>query len=354
MSETISSGKFPNYRPRRMRSSENLRRLVRETHFSLDQLIMPYFVREGVRIKEAIDSMPGQYRFSVDALLSELEEIEDLGIRSILLFGIPSDKDDQASTAWSRDGIVQRAVREIRKNFKDLLVITDVCLCAYTSHGHCGLIDRDGKIDNDSSLRILSDTALSHAEAGAGMVAPSDMMDGRIKAIRERLDQSGLKNIPILSYSAKYASAFYGPFRDAAHSAPSPAGPSLVIPSDRKTYQMDNANLNEALREIAMDIDEGADMVMVKPALAYLDVIRAASQQFSFPLVAYNVSGEYAMIKAAADKGAADEKAVVMEMMMSFFRAGASSVITYHARTIAEWNALESLSQPKADKQVPH
>ena len=320
---------FPHYRPRRMRQNELYRRLIRETYFSPDQLVMPYFVREGRKIKESIESMPGQFRFSTDALLPEIESLVKSGVRSILLFGIPEKKDLKASSAWSEQGIVQKTVREIKKHFEDLLVITDVCLCAYMSHGHCGVLNQKGRIENDASLKILSDVALSHAEAGAGMVAPSDMMDGRIRNMREKLDKNSFQDIPILSYAAKYASAFYGPFRDAAHSAPS-AG-------DRKSYQMDISNSEEALREIAADIQEGADMVMVKPALAYLDIIRQASEKFHFPLAAYSVSGEYSMIKAAAQKKWIDEKAIVLEVMTALSRAGANVLITYYAKEIPRW-----------------
>lgn len=348
----MTLGKFPDYRPRRMRQSEVLRRLVRETRLSLDQLVMPYFVREGSHVKEEIDAMPGQYRFSVDTILAELEELEESGIRAILLFGIPSQKDENATSAWSGEGIVSRAVREIKRRFPTLAVVTDVCLCAFTSHGHCGIINERGEIDNDASLDILAKAALSHAEAGADMVAPSDMMDGRIRRIREVLDGRGFKNLSILSYAAKFASAFYGPFRDATHSAPNPSPyPSPLggeegvrgIPADRKSYQMDPANREEALREIALDIEEGADMVMVKPALAYLDVLREAKEAFRFPLAAYAVSGEYAMVKAAAQKGWIDEKKVVLEMMTSLARAGADTLITYHTKQIALWNKESQL-----------
>lgn len=329
MNEHLFLGQFPQFRPRRTRESEAMRRLVRETRLSLDQLIMPYFVKNGRSIKEEIESMPGQYRFSPDMLMAELEGLKHSGVQSILLFGLPDAKDEKATGAWSADGIVQKTVREIKTRFKDLLVITDVCLCAYMSHGHCGILNAQGSVENDASLKILAETALSHARAGADMVAPSDMMDGRVRAIREALDKNGFTNTPILSYAAKYASSFYGPFRDAAHSAPSSG--------DRKSYQMDPANREEALREIAMDIQEGADMVMVKPALAYLDIIREASSAFHFPMAAYAVSGEYSMVKAAVEKGYADEKKLVLEMMTSLARAGAQVIITYHAKQIAQW-----------------
>lgn len=323
-------GSYPSYRPRRSRESEAMRRLVRETRLSLDQFVMPYFVKNGRNIKEEIESMPGQFRFSPDTLMRELEELTHSGVQAILLFGLPDTKDEKASGAWSEDGIIQKTVRDIKARFKDLLVITDVCLCAYMTHGHCGVLNAQGKIENDASLKILADTALSHAKAGADIVAPSDMMDGRVRAIRETLDRNGFTNTPILSYAAKYASAFYGPFRDAAHSAPA-AG-------DRKSYQMDPANREEALREIAMDIEEGADMVMVKPALAYLDILREASSTFHFPMAAYAVSGEYAMVKAAAEKGYADEKKLVLELMTSLARAGAQVIISYHSKQIAQWH----------------
>ncbi len=322
-------GNFPLSRPRRLRSHALLRNLVRETRFSPEQLVMPYFVRAGKKIRETVDSMPGQFRFSIDTLLRELGNLKKAGVSSILLFGIPGSKDENASSAYSSAGIVQKAVREIKKEFKEeLLVITDVCLCAYTSHGHCGIV-RHGKVDNDASVEILARVALSHAEAGADIVAPSDMMDGRVRKIRETLDGKNFENISIMSYAAKYASAFYGPFRDAACSAPGFG--------DRKSYQMDPANLEEAIREIGMDIEEGADIVIVKPALAYLDVIREAARIFKFPLAAYSVSGEYSMVKAAAAKGFLNEKETVLEMMTSLARAGARILITYHAKEIASW-----------------
>lgn len=324
------SGKFPQVRGRRTRASEALRRLVRETRFSLDQLVMPYFVRHGRNVKEAIASMEGQFRFSPDTLLPEIEELYSLGVRAILLFGLPDIKDAKASEAWSQEGIVQQAVCGIKKQFPDLLIITDVCLCAYMDHGHCGILNSKGEIENDASLKILADTALSHAQAGADMAAPSDMMDGRIAAIRNLLDQRGFQNLPIMSYAAKYASVFYGPFRDAAHSAPSCG--------DRKSYQMDPANRAEALREMAMDIAEGADILMVKPALPYLDVIREATAALQFPIAAYAVSGEYAMIKAAVRSGYLDEKKAVAEVMTSLARAGAQIFITYHAKDLAQWS----------------
>ena len=321
--------KYPDYRPRRIRRSEKLRGLVRETEFSLSGLVMPYFVREGRNVKEPIEAMPGQFRFSPDALLRELEEIQNFGLSSILLFGLPAEKDEKASGAFDPEGVLQETLRLAKKNFPDILLITDVCLCAYTSHGHCGLVNDKGEIENDASVKILEKVALSHAEAGADLVAPSDMMDGRVRAIRNVLDQNGFEAVPILSYAAKYASAFYGPFREAAHSAP--------LFGDRKSYQMDPANREEAMREIQMDIDEGADLVMVKPALAYLDVIREAKARFQFPIAAYNVSGEYSMVKAAAQLGWLDEKKTVFEILTSIRRAGAATILTYHARQAAEW-----------------
>ncbi|MBI1977346.1 MAG: porphobilinogen synthase [Candidatus Omnitrophica bacterium] len=320
--------KFPFFRSRRMRQTEGLRKLVRETVLSLDQLIMPYFLVEGTQIKTEIESMPGQFRFSIDRFLGELEELEELGIEHILLFGIPSRKDDHASGAYDANGVIQKSVQEIKKRFPNLTVITDVCLCEYMSHGHCGVVE-GSHVLNDATLPLLAKTALSHAEAGVDMVAPSDMMDGRIQAVRKALDSNGFSHTPVLSYAAKYASSFYGPFRDAAQSRPQFG--------DRKSYQMDHANVNEALREIEMDIEEGADLVMVKPALAYLDVIRAAKVKFNTPIAAYNVSGEYAMVKAACAMGYLDERKAVQEILTSFARAGASVILTYHAKEVAQW-----------------
>src|SRR3990172_4402232 len=304
---------FPKYRPRRLRSNKHLRELIRETHLSVKDLIMPLFVRPGNGIKREISSMPGNYQFSVDTLVEEVKEIAPLGIPGIILFGIPDSKDELGTEAYADDGIIQKAIRAIKENVSDILVITDVCMCEYTNHGHCGYIKKDEKtgeyqIDNDETLKLLSKEALSHAEAGVDIVAPSDMMDGRVGAIREILDQNGYENIPIMSYAAKYASAFYGPFRDAAESPPSFG--------DRKTHQMDPANVREALREAALDVAEGADMLMVKPALPYLDVIRRVRDAFpEIPLAAYNVSGEYAMIKAAAARGWMDEEKAVLETL---------------------------------------
>ncbi|MBI4357721.1 MAG: porphobilinogen synthase [Candidatus Omnitrophica bacterium] len=320
--------KFPEYRPRRMRATEGLRKLVRETTFSLDQLIMPYFVMDGNGLKEEIQSMPGQFRFSIDQLMHELEELDELGVQHILLFGIPNEKDAQASGAYDSNGVIQRASREIKKRFPKITLITDVCLCEYMSHGHCGVVEGE-KILNDTTLVLLQKTALSHAEAGVDIVAPSDMMDGRIGAIRSVLDEHGFSELPILSYAAKYASSFYGPFRDAAGSSPQFG--------DRKSYQMDPANVEEALREIELDLEEGADLIMVKPALSYLDVIRAAKTKFHFPIAAYNVSGEYAMVKAAHAMGYLDEKKVVPEILTAISRAGARVILSYHAKEVARW-----------------
>lgn len=317
---------FPYERPRRLRATEPLRRLVRETKVGVEDLIYPLFVRHGKGLKEPIPSMPGCYRFSPDALLQEAKEVWELGVPAVILFGIPERKDERASEAYARDGIIQQAVRELKGALPQLTIITDVCLCEYMSHGHCGLV-QDGIILNDPTLELLSLTALSHAEAGADMVAPSDMMDGRVRAIREALDREGYSHVPILAYSAKYASAFYGPFREAADSAPQFG--------DRSTYQMDPANGDEALREVALDIEEGADIVMVKPALSYLDVIRRVKETFCVPVAAYNVSGEYAMIKAAAQSGWIDGERVMMEVLLSIKRAGADMILTYFAKEAA-------------------
>ncbi|OHB34426.1 MAG: delta-aminolevulinic acid dehydratase [Planctomycetes bacterium GWA2_40_7] len=325
---------FPKYRPRRLRSNKHLRELIRETHLSVKDLIMPLFVRPGNGIKREISSMPGNYQFSVDTLVEEVKEIATLGIPGIILFGIPDSKDELGTEAYADDGIIQKAIRAIKENVSDILVITDVCMCEYTNHGHCGYIKKDEKtgeyqIDNDETLKLLSKEALSHAEAGVDIVAPSDMMDGRVGAIREILDQNGYENIPIMSYAAKYASAFYGPFRDAAESPPSFG--------DRRSYQMDTPNSEEAIREVSLDIDEGADIVMVKPALPYLDIIRLIKDQFGYPVAAYNVSGEYSMVKAAHEKGWLDEKAVAMETLMGIKRAGADIILTYWAKDAARW-----------------
>jgi porphobilinogen synthase len=316
---------------RRLRSSDAIRRLVRETRLSAEDFVYPLFVVQGTGVRNEIPSMPGQCQLSVDQLPAEARDLRDLGIPAVLLFGIPASKDEQASEAYAPDGIVQQAVRALRQADPDLLVITDVCLCEYTSHGHCGIV-KDGDVDNDATLPLLARTALSHAQAGAGMVAPSAMMDGQVAAIRQSLDENGFAQTPIMAYAAKYASAFYGPFREAAESTPQFG--------DRRGYQMDPANAREALREIESDVAEGADIVMVKPALAYLDVLARARQRFDLPLAAYNVSGEYAMIKAAAANGWLDEKRVVLEVLTAIKRAGADIVITYHAKEAARWLSL--------------
>jgi len=314
-------------RPRRLRKNEVIRNMIAETAVNPDSFVYPMFVVEGKGVKEEIASMPNQFRFSVDEILKELESCVALGIKSILLFGIPDHKDEIASSAYDKNGIVQRAVRAIKAKFPDLYVITDVCLCEYMSHGHCGIV-KDGDVDNDPTLELLSKTALSHAEAGADMVAPSDMMDGRVGAIREMLDANGFSNTPIMAYSAKFASAFYGPFRDAADSAPHFG--------NRKSYQMDVRNGREALHEVELDIEEGADIVMVKPGLAFLDVLRQTAEISNVPVAVYNVSGEYSMVKAAAKMGWIDENAIIRENMIAFKRAGADIIITYHAKEILE------------------
>ncbi|RHO48529.1 porphobilinogen synthase [Clostridium sp. AM09-51] len=313
---------------RRLRASENLRSMVRETRISKSDLIYPMFVVEGENIKNPVESMPNVYQYSLDRMDEILNEVEKSGISGILIFGVPKHKDEYATEAYNDNGITQKAVRYIKKNYPSLIIIADVCLCEYTSHGHCGVVCGE-KILNDETLPLLSKMAVSLAKAGADIIAPSDMMDGRVSAIRNALDENGFIDTPILSYSAKFASAYYSPFRDAAESAPEFG--------DRKTYQMDHANGREALREIADDISEGADMVMVKPALAYLDIIKSAREKFDLPLVAYNVSGEYAMVKAAAQNGWIDEKKIVSENMIAIKRAGADIIITYHALDVARW-----------------
>ncbi|MDS1030699.1 porphobilinogen synthase [Bacillota bacterium LX-D] len=319
---------YPIYRPRRLRKTETLRNLVRETELQLKNLIYPVFVIGGKKVRNPIKSMPGVSQLSVDELLIEVREVVSLGIQSVILFGIPDVKDPLGKEAYSENGIVQQAIRALKKEFPHLLVITDVCLCEFTDHGHCGVV-KNGQVINDESLDLLAKTALSHVQAGADMVAPSDMMDGRVKAIRQRLDEHGYKDIPIMAYSAKYASAYYGPFRDAAESTPQFG--------DRKSYQMDPANREEALREVELDIQEGADIIMVKPALAYLDIIRLVHDNFNYPLACYNVSGEYSMIKATAQQGWIDEKKVVLETLLGMRRAGASMIITYFAKDVARW-----------------
>lgn len=313
---------------RRLRASENLRSMVRETRISKSDLIYPMFVVEGENIKNPVESMPNVYQYSLDRMDEILNEVEKSGISGILIFGVPKHKDEYATEAYNDNGITQQAVRYIKKNYPSLIIIADVCLCEYTSHGHCGVVCGE-KILNDETLPLLSKMAVSLAKAGADIIAPSDMMDGRVSAIRNALDENEFIDTPILSYSAKFASAYYSPFRDAAESAPEFG--------DRKTYQMDYANGREALREIADDISEGADMVMVKPALAYLDIIKSARGKFDLPLVAYNVSGEYAMVKAAAQNGWIDEKKIVSENMIAIKRAGADIIITYHALDVAKW-----------------
>jgi porphobilinogen synthase len=319
---------FPTHRPRRLRRTHALRNLVRETRVSATGLVYPMFAMPGTKVRNEISSMPGIYQQSVDQIVEECREVADLGIPAVILFGLPEKKDELATEASSPEGAVQRAVRAIRKAKLNLIVITDVCLCEYTSHGHCGMI-KDGEVLNDPSLKILADAALSHAEAGADIVAPSDMMDGRVAAIRTRLDEKGFADIAVLSYAAKYSSAFYGPFREAAQSTPQFG--------DRRSYQMDPANAREAMKEVALDIEEGADMIMVKPALPNLDIIYRVRERFDLPVAAYNVSGEYAMVKAAARNGWIDERRSVMEIATSIARAGASILLTYHAKDIARW-----------------
>jgi porphobilinogen synthase len=316
----------PLFRPRRLREKALLRTLTRETTLRVEDLIYPLFVGHGRGVREPISSMPGQARVSIDELLKEAKDIAGMGIPAILLFGIPAEKDPRGSEAWADDGIIQQAVRAVKDTVPDLLVITDLCLCEYTSHGHCGVVE-DGTVKNDPTLEILARVAVSQAEAGADLIAPSDMMDGRVAAIREALDDASFQETPIMAYSAKYASCFYGPFREAAESTPQFG--------DRRGYQMDPANVLEAMREIALDIDEGADIVMVKPALPYLDVISRAKAEFGLPLAAYSVSGEYAMIKAAGQLGWLDEERAMMEALLSIKRAGADIVITYFARDVA-------------------
>jgi len=317
---------FPVSRLRRLRKTPALRDMFRETTVSKADLIYPVFIVEGENIKKEISSMPGQFQMSIDNAIRECAELESLGIKSVLLFGIPLAKDEAGSGAYADDGIIQRAVREIKKNFPEMLVITDVCLCEYTSHGHCGVVE-GGYVQNDETLELLAKEAVSHAQAGADIIAPSDMMDGRVAAIRNALDTAGFEETPIMAYSAKYSSAFYGPFREAAESAPQFG--------DRKTYQMDFGNSDEAMREIALDIQEGADIVMVKPALSYLDLIRRTKDTFNMPIAAYNVSGEYSMVKAAAANGWLDEGKVMMEILTSIKRAGADVIITYFAKDAA-------------------
>ena len=317
---------FPDYRGRRLRRTESLRRMARETRLSVDQLVLPLFVVPGRGVRNEVRSMPGVAQLSIDRAVEECREARDLGIPAVILFGIPEAKDDVGSGAYADDGIVQRAIPAIKEAVDDLVVITDVCLCEYTDHGHCGVVV-DGDVDNDGTLDLLAQEAVSHAAAGADMVAPSDMMDGRVAAIREALDEEGFENVPIMSYAAKFASAFYGPFRDAAESTPRFG--------DRRTYQMDPANGDEALREVQLDLEEGADIVMVKPALAYLDLIWRVKDTHGVPVAAYNVSGEYAMIRAAAANGWLDGERVMMETLLAIHRAGADIILTYFAKEAA-------------------
>jgi porphobilinogen synthase len=319
---------FPVHRPRRLRRTELIRRMVRETRLTTDGFIYPMFVCPGKKVRTEVSSMPGIYQQSADQIVEECREVESLGIPAIILFGLPTKKDEKGSEASDPKGTVQRAIDGIRKAKLNLVVITDVCLCEYTSHGHCGVVEH-GVVLNDPTLELLAGEALSHARAGADIVAPSDMMDGRVGAIRRKLDENKFTDVAILAYAAKYCSGFYGPFREAAQSAPQFG--------DRRSYQMDPANAREALKEVALDIEEGADMVMVKPALPYLDIIRAVRDRFDVPLAAYNVSGEYAMVKAAARNGWIDEQRVTLEILTSIQRAGASMILTYHAKDAARW-----------------
>ena len=328
MLQTYTEAKFPTARFRRLRRTGLLRELVQETNLNPKDFIYPLFVTHGRDVKAEIPSMPGVYHLSIDQLAQEGKEVLGLGIPAVLLFGLPAMKDEDGSEAYAEDGIVQQAVKTLKDAVPELLVVTDVCMCEYTSHGHCGIVV-DGDVDNDRSLDLISQTAFSHAVAGADMVAPSDMMDGRVGAIRALLDAEGFSHTPIMAYAAKYASAFYGPFREAADSTPQFG--------DRRSYQMDPSNVREALREIEADINEGADIVMVKPALAYLDVIARARDMFAHPLAAYNVSGEYSMVKAAAQAGWIDERRTIMEILTGIRRAGADIIITYHAKEAAGW-----------------
>ncbi len=318
----------PYHRPRRLRRSESIRRMVRETKISVDDFIYPMFVVEGKDVKNPIPSMPGNYQWSIDLLVKEAKEVQRLGVPAIILFGIPAEKDDRGSDAMRDEGIIQRAVRAVKEAAPELYVITDVCFCEYTDHGHCGAII-EGDVDNDSTLEMLAQQVITHARAGADMVAPSGMMDGMVAAIREALDDNNFYQVPIMSYAAKYSSAFYGPFRDAAESAPQFG--------DRRTYQMDPPNAREALSEVELDVDEGADIIMVKPALPYLDIICRVQERIHLPVAAYNVSGEFSMVKAAGEKGWIDEKKVALEMLTSIKRAGADIILTYYAKEAAQW-----------------
>lgn len=327
----MNLGQFPNYRPRRLRRSPALRWLVQETRLSVGQLVLPFFVRVGHQLRRPIDAMPGVFQLSPDELLKDATHAFSLGVPAVLLFGIADKKDDKASGAFHRHGAIQQTIRLLKEELPELLVITDVCLCEYMSHGHCGIVEQKngGQILNDPTLELLAHAALSHAENGADMVAPSDMMDGRVRAIRQALDKEGFANTPIMSYAAKFASAYYGPFREAAESAPQFG--------DRLSYQMNPANAEEALREVALDIQEGADIVMVKPGLAYLDILYRVKKEFGYPTAAYAVSAEYSMIKAAAAKGWIDERTVTMESLLAMRRAGADILITYAAADVARW-----------------
>ena len=318
----------PYYRPRRLRRNENIRNMVRETNLTVNDFILPLFVTEGKDIKNPISSMPGNFQLSIDLLVKEVKELQKLGIQAIMLFGIPDEKDALGSDATNDDGIIQRAVRAVKDAVPGMYVITDVCFCEYTDHGHCGPIV-NGEVDNDQTLVLLGEQVATHARAGADMVAPSGMMDGMIGAIRNSLDEEGFYNLPIMSYAAKYSSAFYGPFREAAESAPQFG--------DRKAYQMDPANAREALYEVELDVEEGADIIMVKPAMPYLDIIRQVRDSINLPVAAYNVSGEFSMVKAAAEKGWIDEKKVALEMLTSIKRAGADLILTYYAKDAAKW-----------------
>jgi porphobilinogen synthase len=319
---------FPVHRPRRLRKTELLRGLVRETRLTVANLIYPMFVCPGTKVRQEVSSMPGVFQQSEDKLVEDCREVESLGIPGVILFGLPETKDPRGMSSLQKDGVVQRAIEAIRKAKLNLVIITDVCLCEYTDHGHCGIIE-NGAVANDATLEILADQSLSHARAGADIVAPSDMMDGRVAAIRKKLDENKFEDLPILAYAAKYCSAFYGPFREAADSAPQFG--------DRRSYQMDPGNAREALKEVALDLEEGADMIMVKPALPYLDIITRVRQEFSVPVAAYNVSGEYSMVKAAAQKGWLDENRAALEILTSIQRAGADIILTYHAKDAARW-----------------
>ncbi len=321
---------FPLERPRRLRRTEALRGMVRETRLTTRGFVYPMFVCPGTNVRNEVSSMPGVYQQSVDRFLEECREVESLGIPAIILFGVPEQKDERGSEAWSPTGVVQRAIEAVRRAKLDLVVITDVCLCEYTSHGHCGIVE-NGQVLNDPTLDLLAEEAVSHARAGADIIAPSDMMDGRVGTIRRALDAAGFTDLAILAYAAKYCSGFYGPFREAAESEPKFG--------DRRGYQMDPANAREALREVALDLEEGADMVMVKPALAYLDIIRQVRDRFQVPVVAYNVSGEYAMVKAAARNGWLDERRIALEILTAIQRAGADIILTYHAKDVSRWLA---------------